>query len=265
MSNLKEVKEILNKYDIYPKKSLGQNFLIDQNIIDKIIKVSQVKKEDHVLEIGPGLGLITRELDKISASVLAIEKDRVFFKILNDFNFKHTKVVEADILEYILCNNISKYKVVSNIPYYLTTNLIRNLLETKNQPKEIYLVVQKEVGERIVKGGNLLSISIKYYAEPKICFYISKNSFWPKPKVESALMRILPFKKYEEKDKLFFKFLKAGFSAPRKKLINNLAFKLREDKEKLELGFNKAKISKDVRAERLSVLNWKNLFDSIYF
>ncbi len=173
--------------------------------------------------------------------------------------------MEADILEYILCNNISKYKVVSNIPYYLTTNLIRNLLETKNQPKEIYLVVQKEVGERIVKGGNLLSISIKYYAEPKICFYISKNSFWPKPKVESALMRILPFKKYEEKDKLFFKFLKAGFSAPRKKLINNLAFKLREDKEKLELGFNKAKISKDVRAERLSVLNWKNLFDSIYF
>ena len=260
MSNLEEVRKILDKYGLHPKRSLGQNFLIDQNIIDKIVKAAEIKKEDNILEIGPGLGLITKELDKHSDSVLAIEKDTLFTKILKEFNFKNIKIIEADILEYIKENDISKYKIVANIPYYLTSNLIRNLLESPNQPKEIYLVMQKEVAERICeKKGNILSISVKYYAAPKVCFNISKHSFWPSPKVNSALIRIIPVKKYEEKDKFFFKIIKAGFSSPRKKLISNLSQGLKIRKERLEEIFNRNNISKDVRAEKLLIEEWNKL------
>lgn len=264
MSNLEEIRNTLNKYGIYPKKSLGQNFLIDQNIIDKIIAVTQIKEEDDILEIGPGLGLITKELDKYSKSVLAIEKDTLFTKILNDFNFKNTKIIEADILEYIKENDISSYKIIANIPYYLTSNLIRNLLETPNQPKEMYLVMQKEVAERMCEEkGNILSISVKYYAEAKICFKISRNSFWPSPKVNSALIRIIPIRKYEDKDKLFFKVVRAGFSSPRKKLINNLSQGLKVSKEKLEEAFKTVNIYKDIRAENLAIEDWIKLKNTL--
>ncbi|HAS91711.1 MAG TPA: ribosomal RNA small subunit methyltransferase A [Clostridiales bacterium] len=260
MSNLEEIRKILDKYEIHPKKSLGQNFLIDQNIINKIVAVTQIKEEDNILEIGPGLGLITKELDKNSKSVLAIEKDTLFTKILNEFNFKNTRIIEADILEYIKKNDISNYKIIANIPYYLTSNLIRNLLETPNQPKEMYLVMQKEVAERMCEErGNILSISVKYYADAKICFSISRNSFWPSPKVDSALIRIIPKKKYEESDKFFFKVIKAGFSSPRKKLINNLSQGLKISKEELENIFIKNNISKDIRAENLLIEDWNKL------
>jgi len=260
MSNLEEARKILDKYDIHPKKSLGQNFLIDQNIIDKIIKATQIKKEDNILEIGPGLGFITKELDKYSCNVLAIEKDTLFIKILNEYNFKNTKIIEADILDYIKKNDISNYKIIANIPYYLTSNLIRNLLETYNQPKEMYLVIQKEVGNRICKDvNNILSVSVKYYADPKICFNISRNSFWPSPKVDSSLIRISPIKKYEEGDKFFFKVIKAGFSSPRKKLINNLSYGLKIDKKKLDEIFENNNLSKDIRAEKLSIEDWIKL------
>lgn len=265
MSNLEKIREILNKYEIYPKKSLGQNFLIDQNIIDKVVKVAEIEKQDKILEIGPGLGLITKELNKYSNSVLAIEKDTLFAKILKDFNLKNTKIIEADILEYIKQNDISDYKIVANIPFNLTTGLIRDLLETKNQPKEIYLIVQKEVGERICSNKeSILSISVKYYAEPKICFNISRHSFWPAPKVGSALIRIIPVKKYDEKHKLFFKIIKAGFSFPRKKLISNLSQGLKINKKELEVIFDKINLSKDIRAEKLSVLEWDKLFKLLF-
>ena len=129
MSNLEEARKILDKYDIHPKKSLGQNFLIDRNIIDKIIKATQIKKEDNILEIGPGLGFITKELDKYSCNVLAIEKDRLFVKILDEYNFKNTKIIESDILDYIKKNDISNYKIIANIPYYLTSNLLETCLK----------------------------------------------------------------------------------------------------------------------------------------
>jgi len=260
MSNKEEVTKILEKYGLHPKKSLGQNFLIDQNIIDNIIKVTEIKKEDLILEIGPGLGLITKELDKHASSVLGIEKDTLFTKILNDFNFKNTKVIENDILEYIKENDISKYKIIANIPYYLTSNLIRHLLETPNQPKEIFLVIQKEVAQRICsKEGNILSMAVKYYAETKLCFSISKNSFWPSPKVNSALIKIIPNRKYEEGDKFFFQLIKAGFSSPRKKMINNLASVLKIEKEKLEEAFKEIKIDIGIRAEKLSLKDWIEL------
>lgn len=263
MSNLEEIKKILQEYEIHPKKTLGQNFLIDQNIIEKIVKSAEIKKEEPLLEIGPGLGLITKELDKMAENVLAIEKDTLFTKILRGFGFKNTEVIEDDILNYIKQQSLSGKKIIANIPYYLTSNLVRNLLETPNQPKDIFLVMQKEVAQRIcAKEGNLLSMSVRYYASSKICFYISKNSFWPVPKVDSALIRITPQKKYEEKDKFFFQLIKAGFSSPRKKLINNLSL-LKIKKEVLEKAFEENEISFLIRAEKLSLESWIKLRDSL--
>lgn len=263
MSNLEDVKNILQKYQIHPKKTLGQNFLIDQNIIDKIIKSAEIKKEDHLLEIGPGLGLITKELDKHAENVLAIEKDTLFTKILKEFGLKHTEILEDDILNYIKKNDIEDKKIIANIPYYLTSNLIRNLLESSNQPKDIFLVMQKEVAKRICeKEGNILSVAVKYYAKPKICFYISKNSFWPSPKIDSALIRITPIRKYQEGDKFFFKVIKAGFSSPRKKMINNLQA-LEIGKEDLEKVFKENNISVGIRAEKLSLEEWIKLRDAL--
>lgn len=254
---LTEIKEILEEYNINPKRSLGQNFLIDQNILKKIIKESNVSKEDKVLEIGPGLGIITQELDQIT-NLIAVEKDTTFVKILNNSNLKNTTIIEADILEYIKKNSIKEFKIIANIPYYLTSFLIRNLLENENQPKEIYLIIQKEVAERICsKKMNQLALSVQYYGKPKKLFNISKNSFWPIPKVESALIRIIPERKYEKDDVKFFKLMKAGFSSPRKKVINNLMSILK--KEDLNHIFEKHNISLTARAESLSIQDWENL------
>jgi 16S rRNA (adenine1518-N6/adenine1519-N6)-dimethyltransferase len=263
MVSLKQIKELLQKHNISPKKSLGQNFLIDQNVLNKVVEAVQIEQGDKILEIGAGLGSITCELEK-HAFVLAIEKDTVFSSILKEFNLKNTKIVEADILDFIQENNIGGHKVVGNIPYHLTSNLIRNLLETENQPKEMYLIIQKEVGERICKGkNNILSISVKYYALPKVCFNISKNSFWPLPKVDSVLIKILPIKKFEEKDRVFFKVLRAGFSFPRKKLINNLSV-LGVDRQRIKEVFKELGLSENVRAEDLDVLKWVNLVDNFF-
>ena len=260
-SNFQEIKTFLEEYEISPKKSLGQNFLIDQNIVDKIIKETNISEKDLILEVGPGLGTITKALDKKAKKVLAIEKDTTFAIILKKQALKNTEIIEHDILKYIKENDISKYKVVANIPYYLTSFLIRNLLETENQPKEINLIIQKEVAERVCanKKNNQLAMAVGYYADAKKLFNISKNSFWPRPKVESALIQIKIKNKYSEKDKLFFKFLKAGFSAPRKKVINNLSEKLKIDKPKLEQVFIKNNIDISIRAESLNIEDWKTL------
>ena len=194
---------------------------------------------------------------------MAIEKDTLFTKILKGFGFKNTEVIEDDILNYIKKNNIEDKKIIANIPYYLTSNLIRNLLESSNQPKDIFLVMQKEVAKRICdKQGNILSIAVKYYASPKICFYISKNSFWPSPKIDSALIRITPNRKYQEGDKFFFKIIKAGFSSPRKKMINNLQA-LKIEKQILEKAFNDNNISITARAEELSLEEWIKLKNAL--
>jgi len=250
-------REIIEKYEISPKKSLGQNFLVDKNILDKIILSINLSKTDNVLEIGPGLGMITKRLDK-EANIVAVEKDTLFVKILNTFNLKNTKIIEDDVLKYIKKNKIGDLKIVANLPYYLTSFLIRNLLEREDQPKEIYLIIQKEVAERICtkERMNLLSISVNYYAEPKILFNISKNSFWPVPKVDSALMKIIPIRKYSKNDKSFFRVIKAGFSSPRKKILNNLADSLKIDKKEIQDKLEKIGIDINLRAESLSVEDW---------
>lgn len=252
-----DFREIIEKYGIIPKKTLGQNFLVDKNVLEKIIANIDVSKKDTVLEIGPGLGMITKRLDK-ETNIIAIEKDSLFVKILNTFDLKNTEVIEMDVLDYIKENKLNDFKVVANLPYYLTSFLIRNLLEREDQPKEIYLIIQKEVAERIcVKDRmNLLSISVNYYAEAKKLFTISKNSFWPAPKVSSALIKIIPRREYSKDDKMFFKMIKAGFSSPRKKILNNLSNGLKIDKKEIKNKLEKAGVNIEARAESLSIEDW---------
>ncbi|MFA5729811.1 MAG: 16S rRNA (adenine(1518)-N(6)/adenine(1519)-N(6))-dimethyltransferase RsmA [Candidatus Paceibacterota bacterium] len=251
------------------KKGLGQNLLKDQNQIRKIMASINLSPNDTVLEIGPGLGAITLEMAKIAKTVVCIEKDQemvtALTQKLKEENIKNVEIINEDILR--LFNNdklnvkVKKYKIVANIPYYLTSVLIRNLLEIKNPPEDIFLMIQKEVGERIcAKPGDMsiLAIAVQYYANPKILFTVPKGCFLPSPKIDSVFIRITP--KGVEKNDEFFKLIKAGFSHPRKQLIGNLYSQLKIDKEIIKNWLKDANLKPGERAEVLSLSQWDSLF-----
>jgi len=257
------VKNILEKFSAKPKKSLGQNFLIDKNILQKIIEASDIKSTDIILEVGPGVGTLTQELAKKAKQVIAVEKDKAMIEILKENlkDFKNVEIINEDILKFKVPN--LKYKVVANIPYYLTSPLIRKFLEEGTLPQEIILMIQKEVAERIcakVPDMNLLAVSVQFYAEPKIAFNVSKNCFWPIPKVDSAIIKITPRVNSDNiSPNLFFKIVKAGFSQPRKQIGGNLSKMLKIKKPEIDDILIKNNITPNQRAETLTISDWKNL------
>lgn len=269
---LRYVKNLLKNYGIRPSKKLGQNFLIDEKAFEKILETAELLKTDTVLEIGPGIGNLTLKLAKKVKKVVAVEKDRkmceILKKMLQDFNVKNVKIIKGDVLKlnpkpYTL----KPYKIIANLPYYITSPLIRKFLEFKKLPEAMVLMIQKEVGQRIcAKPGkmSLLAVSVQFYAEPKIIFNVSKKSFWPEPKVDSVIIKIVPLKvKFSKKfTERFFKIVKAGFSQPRKQLINNLSKKLNMRKERIKEWLLKNKVQPSQRAETLSVDKWQKLTKS---
>lgn len=274
LTSPKTIKEILSRFGARPNKILGQNFLIDKNVLKKIITASDLKPSDTVLEVGPGIGTLTQELSKHAKQVIAVEKDKAMVSSLKETlkDFKNIEIINTDILRYKL--QIKNYKVVANIPYYLTSPLIRKFLEEKNPPSEMVLMVQKEVAQRICAKPpkmSLLAVSVQFYAEPKIIFYVSKNCFLPAPKVDSAIIKIIPKNVGSPTPReLFFKIVKAGFSHPRKQLVNNLAVlktknAVKLDKETISAWLEKNKINPNQRAETLSVSDWQNLTNSYEF
>ena len=272
-----DIKTLLNKYGSKPSKGLGQNFLIDKNVLSKIIEAAALKPTDVVLEIGPGIGTLTQKLAKNCKKVIAIEKDKTMVKILSEIlkDFNNIKIINNDVLKienWDLIENcklkIKNYKIVANIPYYITSPVIRKFLESENKPDFMVLMVQKEVAQRIcAKPPNmsLLAVSVQFYAEPKIISYVSKNCFWPSPKIDSAIIKITPHKivGHRESYNLFFKVVKAGFSHPRKQLASNLSKQFKMPKEKTPEWLLKNKIDPKQRAETLSIEDWKNLTNSI--
>ena len=255
---------------IQANKTLGQHFLANKGIIEKIILAAELTKEDVVLEIGPGLGALTFELSKRAERVIAVEKDEklagVLKEKLTEQKIDNVEVMTGDILKFLNSGfmlHIPNFKVVANIPYYITSHLIRLLLELENKPENIILMIQKEVAQRICatdKKESLLSISVKFYADPKILFYVSKDSFLPPPKIDSAVIEITPKKSPApiEPDK-FFAVVKAGFSAPKKMLISNLAKKFDIDKSQLAIIFRTIDISCEIRAGKLNLDQWLKL------
>lgn len=257
------------------KKSLGQNFLTNQNIVRVVSESAQIREGETVLEIGPGNGVLTQKLLGSRAKVIAIEKDNRLIQILNK-KFTHEIENKKLILinEDILTINISKiiknekYKIVANIPYYITGALLRNIFSQNNLPILVVLMIQKEVAQRVLaRNGkeSILSISIKSYGKPEVIKYVSRGNFSPPPNVDSAILRVSNiskdfFKKIDEEK--FFQILRAGFSSKRKYLIRNL--EKVESREKLEKIFDRFRIDRRVRAEDLNLDEWGKLTLAIF-
>ena len=224
------------EHKIKPNKLLGQNFLTDKSVLKKIIETADLSPTDTVLEIGPGTGILTKELAQVVKRVIAVEKDPKMVKILQQelAGLDNVKIIEGDIRNFEFANlQISKdYKVVANIPYYLTATIIRKFLEIERPPEFMVLMLQKEVAERICsKPGkmSLLAVSVQFYADAKIVSGVSKNCFWPAPKIDSAIIKIIPFDSAQGRPQispdLFFKIVKACFSGKRKQIHNTLTNK----------------------------------------
>lgn len=266
LTSLNTIKNLLAKYDTRPSKGLGQNFLIDKNVLQKIITCADIKPTDIVLEVGPGIGTLTQELAKKAKKVIAVEKDDTMIEVLKETlkNLTNVEVENCDILEFIenWKLKIKNYKVIANIPYYLTSPLIRKLLEAENKPDFMVLMVQKEVAQRIcakIGDMNLLAVSVQFYATPKIISFVKKGCFYPSPKIDSAIIKITPTKKPAINPEEFFKVVKAGFSHPRKQLLNNFSTTLDIEKEKITKWLLKNNIKPTQRAETLSIQNWESL------
>jgi len=242
-----------------PIKGLGQNFLKDNRALKKIIDSANLSEKDIVLEIGPGKGVLTKELLPRVRKVIAIEKDYRMIEYLQE-KFKDSQnleLISGDVLHPV--EHIPyPYKVVANIPFYITAPILRMFLESKNPPEQMTLIIQKEVAQRICdkKKMSILALSVLFYADAKIISYISKRSFSPAPKVDSAIIQIIPKKKYKTNPEDFFKVIRAGFAHPRKQLVNNFSTELKIPREKIIEIFTKNNIPEKIRAEDLDIDKW---------
>jgi 16S rRNA (adenine1518-N6/adenine1519-N6)-dimethyltransferase len=253
------------------KKSLGQNFLKSPKIVGDIVLAGKVKSEDTVLEIGPGEGAMTKELLKFALKVITIEKDHRLIPILEE-KFKEEiklgrlEIIEADILDFDISNKEfvkNPYKIIANIPYYITGQIIRKFLESEHKPTTMTLLVQKEVAERIVardEKESLLSLSVKVFGDPKIIRTVGRGAFSPVPNVDSAVINIenISDKKLGDVNpKFFFEVLHSGFAHKRKQLLPNLSSIF--EKEKLMKVFEELSLDKKTRAEDVSLSKWVEL------
>lgn len=269
-----EIKWFLRKYGIRIKKYLGQNFLIDEEVLLKIIESAGLCSDDFVLEIGAGPGILTKEISKRVRKVIAIELDRDLIKILEE-NLKECKnvdIIKEDVLKFDLTSLFQKskpVKIIANLPYYITTPIIMHLLNQKFPPSTIMVImVQREVALRIVgspgsKDYGILSVILQYYTEPELISIVLKKAFIPSPKVDSAILRLKirknpPVKVRDEN--LFFRVVKASFSHRRKTIANSLLkSQLGLDRERIAKLLTDAKIDPMCRAETLSLENFARL------
>jgi dimethyladenosine transferase len=249
-----------------PKKSLGQHWLKEPEILADIAEAAELTGDDVVLEIGPGLGTLTSRLLARANSVTAVEFDTdLARKLPGQFPGKKLTVVNQDILQFDLNQLPKNYKVVANVPYYITSKIVEKLMTAENKPSIAVLLVQKEVAERIAaEAGNMsvLSVSVQIFAEAELDIEVPRQFFTPPPKVDSQVVvlrtRNNPLITPEDQ-RGFFRIVKAGFSAKRKKLRSSLSGGLGIDKSAVEELLKNAGISPDARAEDLAIEDWKRL------
>lgn len=265
MLKLSEVKTILREYNIRPSKRFGQNFLIDQNIKNKITDSIQLKREDVILEIGPGLGALTEDLNKKARRLIAVEKDKRLYSFL--LNKIDICLINDDILKYEFKDIFSKLVVVGNLPYSISSLILKKLIDNRSSIKSLYATVQAEFGERIValpgtKNYGSLSCYAQFYGEPRILFKIPKGAFFPVPEVDSCFLKIGFEKQLNSSidQSLLFKIIRSSFEKRRKTILNSLAssgiFKSKED---TLLCLTKANISPDRRPETISLQEFISL------
>lgn len=270
----KVVKDIIDFYNFRFSKSLGQNFLVDKNFVEKIVDRADVK-DSNVLEIGPGIGTITYEMAKTAKKVVAIEIDSALLPIIeeNMEEFDNFKLIHEDILKAKLEDIVEEefdgevFKVVSNLPYYITTPIIEKLVTSKLPCTDMTIMVQKEVADRMLatekdKEYSSLSVFIKYFSKVEKITNVPKSVFMPQPKIDSTVLK-LKLRKYRDDvdDSKLFALVHAGFNKRRKTILNSLADAV--DKEKLRLAFDKLGINEKLRAENLSLDDFIDLTKTI--
>ena len=266
-------KQLLANYNLEPKKSLGQNFLFDENVLARIVDAAGLVPQDQVLEIGPGLGSLTRLLAHHASRVVAIELDGRFIPILQNqlAEFDNVELIHADILDQNPAELFqSHYKVVANVPFYITGAILRHLLASIAKPSLMVLTVQKEVAERITAvppNMSLLSVSVQYYGHPQIATIIKAGAFWPRPDVDSSVIRIDLHKQPPDgidsvQEENFFRLVRVGFSQKRKQLQKNLR-QLQLSREQIDHLLQKSGIDGRRRAETVSLDEWHVLAQAI--
>lgn len=261
------IHDIQKKYNFHFSKRYGQNFLTDGNIIEKILEGANIQEEDYILEIGPGIGTMTQYLCEKSKHVLAVEIDQKLIPILNDTlrDYSNKTILNEDVLRINLKEELKKisdksFKVIANLPYYITSEIIMNLLEKGLPIESITVMVQKEVAERMIappgkKDYGALSVAVQFYSKPEIVTIVPKTVFMPQPKVESAVinLKILEEPPVQAPKEVFFKVVKASFSMRRKTLLNCLSNGLNMDRQKVTEVLEQCSIDSMRRGETLSL------------
>ena len=281
LGNSKNTIEVLQKYGFVFQKRFGQNFLIDTHVLEKIIKASEITKDDFVLEIGPGIGTMTQYLAEAAGQVAAVEIDNALIPILedtlkewNNVTVIHGDILKTDIQKLAMEKNQGRpIKVVANLPYYITTPIIMGLFESHVPVESVTVMVQKEVADRMQTGPGskdygALSLAVQYYARPEIVANVPPNCFMPRPKVGSA---VICLRKYEEppvqvkNEKLMFRLIRASFNQRRKTLVNSLknSPELSYSKEQVEQAIAECGFSQNIRGEALALEQFAALANAL--
>ena len=262
------VEDLLRRHRVRPEKRLGQNFLIDDQALDQVVSAAELGGDDTVLEVGAGLGTLTRQLARRASRVVAVEYDRRLEPILRETigHDRRIEIVIGDILRIDLRRLMgdAPYAVVANIPYQITSHLIRLMLEAETPPRRMVLTVQREVAERVLAGPgdmNLLALGVQAYGVARITARLTAASFYPSPRVDSAVLRIdlRPARLGSQEARAVFRLARAGFAQPRKKLRNALAAGLHLEPAEVEQRLRRLDVSPDDRAEDLSLDDWERL------
>lgn len=281
LSNFKNTQEIIKKHNFSIQKKYGQNFLIDEHVLNKIIAAAELSKDDYVIEIGPGIGTMTERMAPECRHVTAIEIDKELIPILSETlsGFDNVDIINEDVLNVDLNKLIAErndnkpVKVVANLPYYITTPIIMSLLENKIPIDTITVMVQKEVADRMMVGPGTkdygaLSLAVQYYAKPYIVANVPMNCFIPRPNVASAVIRLTCHKEPPvtvKDEKLMFNLIRASFNQRRKTLINGISnfSGLSFTKEQVAMALNSIGLSENIRGEALDLEKFAKLSDAL--
>lgn len=282
IANPTRTRAIMETYGLNFKKSLGQNFLTDINVLHKIVDAAEITLEDDVIEVGPGIGALTEQLAKRAHQVMALEIDERLIPVLDETlaPYSNVTVLQQDVLKADLQKLIAEnfdgqhhLKLVANLPYYITTPIIMHLLESPVQLDTIVVMMQKEVAQRLTaqpktKDYGSLSIAVQYYTDAEIAFIVPKTVFVPQPKIDSAVVKLTPKKpiKQPQDEQQFMRLVKGSFAHRRKTLWNNLQGiygKDAETKAKLEKGLAEVGIAKTIRPEALTISDFIDLANAL--
>ncbi len=274
LTSIRELRNLLYAHNMRPNKSFGQNFLIDRSVLEKIVDAAEISQEDQILEVGAGTGVLTRELAKRGRRVVAVELERDMLALLEKTT-AHLSNVEllARNLLFLDATQVfaqAPYKLVANLPYYITAPTFRHFLESANPPRLMVVMVQHEVAQRIIAQPgelSLLAVSIQFYGKPRIMAQVPAQAFYPAPKVDSAILRVDVDEQkaltQTERDS-FFRVVQAGFSERRKQLHNSLAHGLHRKDEEVRTLLVSASIDASRRAETLSIDEWLHLWRIVH-